>query len=1720
MALQLNEGAAERLDDTAAATWFRTEDSGGRRRLVKALKAEYGTPGEVQRLRLELEKGRRLGFPEVLLPLGIVTFRGTPALVTEAAEGVLLSSVLSPVPAAPEVFLPLALSMTDAVRQLHKHKFAHTALSPQAFFIDKDAAGGRVRLTELHSLVSLGSPHDPAAPAESAVPPQPERNPFLAPEQMHDPTAGRVNVHPDHRTDLYALGVLFYRLLTGLFPSLPDIGSDGSAPSPVPPAELAVSVPEVLSAVVMKLLARQPDQRYPSAFALHRDLAKCLEQWSAAGTIEAFALGTVAGSDHFAISETIYGRETELQQLHAAYGRCLSGSLQTAFVSGLSGIGKSYLIHEFQKGLTPGSALYVHGKFDQYKRESPYYAIRQIGRQLMQHLLQQPPEELQLLKERIRDAVGPNGQILLEMNPDLEAVIGKQPPLTKLPPAEMHNRFILTIRQYTSVFASQEHPLVLFLDDLQWADPASLQLVSEFLLEMPFPYLLFIGAYREREVTDSHPLRSLIGKLGRSRTAPVEIRLEPLQEPHVARLLEDTLQPSKQDPRELAGLIMSKTKGNPFFTKQFFRSLYDQHLLRFDDRSCCWAWDTDRIKELHITDNVVDFMISKIRRLSESMQHLLMHAACLGQQFTPEVLSLVTGYDGDRTALLLKQAVDDSLLLRVVGGRRTSSAEAVTSYKFMHDRVYQAVYSLLPDSDKKRIHLHIGRLLQAYYAEEEHDLTVFEVTDQLNLGSDGITSPPEREDLAELNLRAARKAKGNSAFDTAYRYASQGVQLLGEEAWSSRFELAYALRLEMAELEYLCGHFGEAKASFETVLRLSRTKLEKADVYNLMIILHTHIGEHEQAVRLGLEGLKLFGLSLRPKIGKGSILWEMFKSRIHLGLRSQDDLLDHYPMSEPEHEAVMRFLVNLIPSAYFLDADLYVYLMLRMFNYSLMHGHSDGSAYAYSTYGVILSAVFGRLKAGWEYGRLSVQLSDIYPNPAIKSKVYFAYGGFSNNIREHIEANVGHLRKAYQYGVESGDLVYAGYSIAFSFFMQVLKGDTLPEILQESEKYRQFVHQAQDRDVIWIYTVIQRYILSLKETAGAPNAPQEPLLSPEEAQIVRGLSNKAVVHTFYGLQAQSFYLLNHLEEARLICEETEANLGQMFGFPHIELHHFQYGMVLASLYDHAGNALQMKYRKRIRKSLKILGKWAAHSPSNYLHMNLLLQAEYDRITDKRMQAAEKFDLAIQAAARSGFLPREALANERAALFYLRTGRIKIAKAYLLDARSLYERWGAARKVAQLEALYPGLLGWASSADVLPAACGVLKATPPVTYQTVFHHMLDCMMSQMLEYARADKALLMLEQDGQLQIEAEKSLKDPFRSLHSTPVEEGVPAAVTAVDYVKQSGEPLLLKEAPDAGLFGNDPYIREIRPQSLLCLPLTSRGEAAGILYLESRTAAHAFQPDRFGRLKLLAAAAAELVRRARLTASLEVKEDLLPQAHELGRQQSRPQPVVPESRRGTARDGMPSSRQLAQTQFIRRLQGVHALLALNKTETAQESIAVWCEELVQMTLADSVAFPALRSALLSLLPAITAAGIELQVDGRLDCLFERLSLPPSLFAGTLQPLLQHALDAAAARESQRVVRLTLTESESHYGLAVLYSGSPVGEEPRHRPFEKAPPLRTDDSPVVPLVQSLQHMLQPYGGELQCRYEAGRGMIFTLRLPKQAAGDRVPREAAASGLDH
>lgn len=1714
MAWNVNEKSLEPIGENGFTILYRGEElPSGEKRLVKVLKDEYSQPSQPDWLHQEYKIGKTIPLEDILVPCGMSSVGGASALVMEYTDGHPLSSLLTPQPMELGLFLQWAIATSELIRKLHHLKFVHLALSASAFFVESDRK--KMKLTDLYRVMPVAALPDTAA--EPTVY-EAERLLYSAPEQT-----GRMNRRTDTRTDLYALGVLFYRMLTGVYPfdseDTCELVHQHMAKQPVPPGERSYKVPQPVSGIVMRCLAKQPEDRYQSAFALRRDLESCLKQLQTEGYIDESAVGGAALSDQLHISDAIYGREAELQQLQGAYRRAQLGSLEIVLVSGLSGIGKSYLIHEFQKSVQSGGGLFVSGKFDQFKRDTPYHAVRQAGRQLLQHLLALPEERFQGLKQRILEAVVPNGQILVEMNPDIERILGKQPPLSKLPPAETHNRFILTLQKFLSVFMSKAQPLVIFLDDLQWADPSSIQIIEDMVLGSGLQYGLFVGAYRDREFIEHPPLEAFLDKMERSKVPNrMRIRLEPLGEEHVERMLEDSLRPVRQPVHELASLIMDKTKGNPFFSKHFFRTLYDHQLLRFNYEACCWEWDSGKIGELHITDNVVDFMINQIRRLTVPLQQVLMHAACVGHHFYTETLAHVLERPPDTIVPLLQEAVNEGLLLQA-GLARQAPPEKL-SFKFMHDRVYQAVYSLVPKERKKEIHLHIGRLLQKHYQGEAQEERLFEMTNQLNLGSELMTLPEEKEQLAQLNSAACRKAKTSSAYDIALRYAAQGIALLGEDGWRRQYELTFSLRLDQAELEYLCGQFEEAKRSFQTVLKHARSKLEKAEAYNLMMVLFTNMGEHEEALRIGLEGLKLFDLPIMRNPGKLSIGRALVKTHLLVGTRHPQELLDLPVMTDPNHKAVMRLMVNLTPPAYFLNSELYVYLMLQMFNYSLVHGHSEGSALACSTYGIILSSLLGRLKAGMEYGRLGAKLSDTFNDLSMKCKVYFAYGSFASNAKEHIEANVQYLRRAYQFGIESGDFVYAGYSIAFSFFLRLFKGDPLPDILKETDQYHTFIHQAKDRDTIWIYIVLQRYMMFLQEDiTPAPDVEGgcTPFMDANETKQIIASTNQAIAHTYYVLQAQTYLLLDRPDEAKAICETAEAGIKSVFGLPHVHQHHFHYALALAGLYAKATAKERKAYKARIRKSIRFLERWSAFSPDNFLAMKLLVEAEWHRISGNPVLAVEKYDEAIHHASKYGFVPIEAMAGEYAAKHYMEAGNLKVARSYLMEARSLYARWGANRKVSALGNRYPSLLSRVQAGESTIDLSSMMKASQAISNEAVFQHMLESIMTILLENAGADKGLLVLERNGRLFVEAEKALRVPFEALHSASLDDCRSAAVTVIQYAARTGETVLLPNAAASDIFARDAYILAQRPKAILCVPILKQCKLIGALYLENSLASHVFQEDRLDTLKLLAAEVAVLIENSKLYDHLEYKDYKL-QLMEEREKNIRLQLDEKERWVQSAEATMLNIRK-AQHELINNVQTVHALLMMNKFDMAKEYISVWCKELVQQSVIGSVEFPVLGVVLNNLSLICISEKIDLQVAGKLDCTFEELTLPISYFSSIMHNLLKNAVEAIPADDLLRTVRLKIEESEDRYTVSVFNSGSYVKEEERLKIFEKGFSTKSDVTNSGLGLHIVQNYLQHYGGCVECHSDPGSGTTFTVHLRKKGPATGQAAGAAAAGLN-
>src|SRR6202011_3271346 len=740
-------------------------------------------------------------------------------------------------------FLRIAIPLAGALRRVHERGLIHKDIKPVNILAD--AVSGGVWLTGFGIASRLPREHQAAAPPEVIA----GTLAYMAPEQT-----GRMNRSVDSRSDLYALGVTFYEMLTG---TLPFTAADPMewvhshiARQPVPPDERVAGVPGPLSAIVMKLLAKIAEERYQTAAGVEADLRRGLAEWESHGRIDPFPLGAYDTSDRLLIPEKLYGREREIDALIASFDRVVAnGTLEFVLVSGYSGIGKSSVVNELHKVLVPPRGLFASGKFDQYKRDIPYTTLGQAFQSLVRSLLSKSEAELGRWRDSLREALGPNGQLMVNLVPELELVIGKQPPVADLPPQDAQNRFQMVFRCFLGVFARKEHPLALFLDDLQWLDAATLDLLEHLVTHPEVRHLLLVGAYRNNEISPSHPLLRTLDAIRKAGAFVQEISLVPLAREDLGRLIADTLSctPGRADP--LARLVHEKTGGNPFFAIQFISALAEEGLLRFDHDAARWRWELDRVHAKAYTDNVVDLMVGKLTRLPVETQAALRQLACLGNVAEITILSIVLGKSNEDVHSDLWDAVRLELVEHLEGW-----------YKFIHDRVQEAAYSLIPERLRAEAHLRIGRLLAAHTPAERREEAIFEIVNQLNRGAALITSPDERERLAELNLIAGRRAKATTAYASALTYITAGAALLREDSWERRHELTLALELNRAECEFLTGALAEAEQRLAALSTRAANTVERATVACLRADLYTTLDQSIRAIAVGLDYLRHLGI--------------------------------------------------------------------------------------------------------------------------------------------------------------------------------------------------------------------------------------------------------------------------------------------------------------------------------------------------------------------------------------------------------------------------------------------------------------------------------------------------------------------------------------------------------------------------------------------------------------------------------------------------------------------------------------------------------------------------------------------------------------------------------------------------------------------------------------------------------------------------------------------
>jgi len=1467
-------------DDTEFVLSRAARDGESSSRLLLAPVSIQPSPECVARLERPLALRDDLDSAWATLPLGLVRHLGRPALLLEDPGCDPLARVVGK-PWEITSFLRVAISLAIAIGRLHDRGIVHKDIKPAHILVknspEKD--WGRVWLTGFGIASRL--------PRERQAPEPPEviagTLAYMAPEQT-----GRMNRSVDSRSDLYAMGITFYEMLTG---TLPFTAADPMgwvhchiARQPVPPSERANEIPEPLSAIVMKLLAKTAEERYQTAAGLVADLRRCQAEWEAHDHIAPFSLGTQDVPNCLQIPEKLYGREREINALLASFGRVVAGGTpELVLVSGYSGIGKSSVVNELHKVLVPPRGLFASGKFDQYKRDIPYATLAQSFQSLVRQLLGRSEAELSQWRDALSAALVPNGQLMVDLVPELELVIGTQPPVAELPPQVAKNRFRMVFRRFLSVFARPGHPLALFLDDLQWLDAATLDLLEDLVTHSELRHVLVVGAYRDNEVGPTHPLLRTLEAIREAGGRIQEITLAPLGLEDVGRLVADALHCEPELARPLSQLVHGKTGGNPFFAIQFLTTLADEGLLALDRTAPGWVWDIDRIDVKDYSDNVVDLMVRKLKRLPLTTQDALKRLACLGNMAEIGTLSMLHHQTEEAIHAALGDAVRAGLIVHQ--GNR---------YKFLHDRIQQAAYSLIPEQLRAEVHLSIGRALQSSLTADALTEHLFEVANQFNLGAALLTESNEETHVATLNLRTGRKAKASAAHASARTYFSAGIALLDERDWERQHELTFRLSLELAECELLCGGIEKAAKLILELLQRAASDVEFADASCLKINLHVLTGEHPLAVDSALTALRLFGIDLPAHPTLKQVRAEYETVWQTLGGRPIESLIDLPPLTDPKIQSAMQVLSALAGPATFTDFQLFCLLACRMVNISIQYGTSGASAYAYASLGSVLGANFHRYREGYRLGKLACDLVEKHGFTAFDTKVSHAMGlaaFWTQPLTSVIELRRATTRTA----TERGDLTFACYGMHQSITYLLVRNDPLDAVWRESEMALAFARAAKFRDVVDLIVAQQRFIASLQGRDATFSAVSDERFDEAafEAQL-SAVRTPTVICLYWIRKLKARYLSGDYAEAQAAAEKAKALLWTSAVQLQLLDYFYYTALTLAALYDDAPADHQAEWRELLAAHREQLREWADIYPPTFADKHALVSAEIARLEGRDLEAMRLYEHAIQMARENGFVQYEALAHELTARFYAARGFEKIAGVYLQDARYGYRRWGAEGKVRQLEQSQPQLCN--DPAPMPPTATigaphrqldveTMIKASQALASEILLPKLIEKLMRITVEHAGAERGLLILLRDDEPRIEADASIG---RGTVEVTVRQAAIAPSdlpqSALQFVIRTGERVVLDDASVSNLYSEDEYVRAKRTRSVLCLPIVKQTTLIGALYLENNLTPRAFTSDRVAMLEVLAARAAISLENARLYSDLRRSEAFSAEAQRLSR--------------------------------------------------------------------------------------------------------------------------------------------------------------------------------------------------------------------------------------------
>ena len=1428
---------------------------------------EHPPPAIVKKLVHEFALKGDLDPAWAVRPIDLTQKHSRPTLWLDDPGGEPLDRLVKPLELKP--FLRLGVALAASLGQAHNRGLIHKDIKPSKVLVN--SAMDRTWLMGFGVASRLPRERRSADPPEFIA----GTLAYMAPEQT-----GRMNRSIDSRSDLYAFGVTLYELLTG---SLPFSASDPMewvhchiARQPQPPAERR-DVPALVSAVIMKLLSKTPEERYQTAAGVESDLRRCLESLGRERIVHDFALGQNDRQEGLLISEKLYGREREVGILLASFDRVVkTGRPELVLVSGYSGIGKSSVVNELHKVLVPPRGLFASGKFDQLKRDIPYATVAQALQTLIRQLLGKPEAELSRWREQLRWAIEPNGALVTGLIPELQFIIGEQPPVADVPPAAAKTRFEMAIRGLIGVFARAEHPLALFLDDLQWIDAATLDLLESIVLKSGLQHLFLVGAYRDNEVDATHSLMRTITAVRRSEAGIVQdVVLGPLTPPDLADWFADAFQSDVDYVRPLAKLVHEKTAGNPFFAAQFLRELVDTGLTVFDAGSSKWRWNLDAIRSKGYADNVVNLMIGKLSRLPRETQEALKTLACMGNAADESILATAQKSPEEQLHSDLWEALRMELIVR-----------SDDSYRFVHDRVHEAAYALIPEEQRAPRHLRIGRLL-AEIAPDQREEAVFDIAGHFNRAAALLTSEKEREEVAALNLAAGKRAKKAGAYVAALNYLAAGSALVAHENWQ-RHDLVFELQLQQAECELLTGKVVSAEERLRTLSSRSSSIVERAQVVCLQADIYYALQKLDSGLLAGAEFLRQAGfpIPLHAAESAARAAFDDICSRLEgVGI---DEVAALPLATDPATRAILDVLPKLASSAASVNKTFEVLIICSAVNLTLERGVHDASCWAFAVLGYLAAWRYGNFEAAFRFGQLGYELVE---RTGLRRFEGFVCLNFSTLIMpwaKHVTTCRPVIRRTFEVAHNTGDRVWAVQSGNILLSNLLLAGDPLVDVEREAEVSLAFCRAASFADFTNTVNAQAAFIRNLRGSTRQFGVLNDDRF--DELRIESHFENEphllAVECWYWVRKLQARFLAGDYGAALEASHRAQGLLEHSPGMLERAEHELYSGLTHAALCDSVSSDGDRQHLEAIIAHHRQLELWARHCPENFENRAALVAAEVARIEKRDYDASQHYEHAIRSARASGFINGEALSLEIAARFYAARGFDRIANTYLKDARYGYQQWGADGKVQQLDRLYPNLrqenpIPGPTSTITAPVEildlAAVIRVSQAVSGEIVLERLLEAVMRNAMEHAGAERGLLIFPHRSQLLVKADAVTVENnvrVRTVEAPVSADDVPESV--LRFVMRTHEQVIIDDASVPTFLPTDEYLRERRPRSVACLPLLKQGTLIALLYLENKLVSKVFSAARLKLLEVLASQAAIALENSRLYDEIQQAEDAL----------------------------------------------------------------------------------------------------------------------------------------------------------------------------------------------------------------------------------------------------